>query len=114
MPDPDETDPSDREWASAQTRTDNLDIIEIDAGVIPNIEAGAHNYWYNSPWVSTDTMLLLLAHIKPEDRGLVSTRGENSGEIWTFPPDYDQRVARKIAELRESWLPSLGGAKEKQ
>jgi pimeloyl-ACP methyl ester carboxylesterase len=112
MPDPDETDPSDREWASAQTRTDNLDIIEIDAGVIPNIEAGAHNYWYNSPWVSTDTMLLLLAHIKPEDRGLVSTRGENSGEIWTFPPDYDQRVARKIAELRESWLPSLGGAKE--
>ncbi len=113
MPDSEEADTEDREWARKQSRTEKLDVIEIDAEVIPNLEAGAHNYWYNSPWVSTDTILLLLAHIRPEDRGLVST-DENNVQIWKFPPDYDQRVARKIQELRESWLPTLGGAKETQ
>jgi pimeloyl-ACP methyl ester carboxylesterase len=113
MPDSEEADTEDREWARKQSRTEKLDVIEIDAEVIPDLEAGAHNYWYNSPWVSTDTILLLLAHIRPEDRGLVST-DENNVQIWKFPPDYDQRVARKIQELRESWLPTLGGAKETQ
>jgi hypothetical protein len=91
-----------------------LDIIEIDTEVIPGVEAGAHNYWYNSPWVSTDTIILLSAHVKPGDRGLVSTGDENTAQIWTFPPDYDQRVRATIQELREEWLPSLGKAKEEQ
>ncbi len=108
MPDAEEADSEDLEWAKTLSQTEQLDIIEIDAEVIPGIEAGAHNYWYNSPWVSTDTILLLLAHIKPEDRALVSTGDENTPQIWTFPPDYDQRINTKIQELRETWLPSLG------
>ena len=108
MPNAEEANPEDLEWARTLSQTEQLDIIEIDAEMIPGVEAGAHNYWYNSPWVSTDTILLLLAHIKPEDRALVSTGDANTGQVWTFPPDYDQRIASKIQELRESWLPSLG------
>ena len=114
MPDLEEADPEDREWAKTLSRTAQLDIIEIDTEVIPGVEAGAHNYWYNSPWVSTDTIVLLNAHLKPEDRGLVSTGDENTAQVWTFPPDYDRRIRTIIQELREDWLPSLGKAKEKQ
>jgi hypothetical protein len=108
MPDIEEVDSEDREWVKTLSRTAQLDIIEIDTEVIPGVEAGAHNYWYNSPWVSTDTIILLNAHVKPGDRGLVSTGDENTAQIWTFPPDYDQRVRATIQELRKEWLPSLG------
>jgi pimeloyl-ACP methyl ester carboxylesterase len=108
MPDLEEADSEDREWAKTLSRTAQLDIIEIDTEVIPGVEAGAHNYWYNSPWVSTDTIVLLNAHLKPEDRGLVSTGDGNTAQVWTFPPDYDQRIGTIIQELRKEWLPSLG------
>ena len=114
MPDIEEANPEDREWIKALSRTAQLDIIEIDAEMIPGVEAGAHNYWYNSPWVSADTIILLNAHLKPEDRGLVSTDDGNTAQVWTFPSDYDQRIRTTIQELREEWLPSLGGANEKQ
>jgi hypothetical protein len=108
MPNIDEADSEDREWAKTLSRTAQLDIIEIDTEVIPGVEAGAHNYWYNSPWVSTDTIILLNAHLKPADRGLVSTGDGNTAQVWTFPPDYDQRIGTIIQELRKEWLPSLG------
>jgi pimeloyl-ACP methyl ester carboxylesterase len=108
MPDIEEVDSEDREWTKTLSRTAQLDIIEIDTEVIPGVKAGAHNYWYNSPWVSTDTIVLLNAHLKPEDRGLVSTVDENTAQVWTFPPDYDRRIRTIIQELREDWLPSLG------
>jgi hypothetical protein len=109
MPDPEEADSEDRAWARALSRTPQLDIIEIDAEVIPGVEAGAHNYWYNSPWVSTDTIIMMNAHMRPEDRGLVSTAEENEAQIWTFAPDHEQRIKKVLVELREGWLASLGG-----
>jgi len=110
MPNPDEADPADREWAQTLSRTTKLDIIGIDAEVIPGIEPGAHNYWYNSPWVSTDTMITMNVHIRPEDRGLVSTDEEGRAQIWTFAPDHGQRIGKILVELREDWLSSLGTA----
>jgi hypothetical protein len=104
MPDSDEADTEDREWARALSRTPKLDVIEIDAEVIPGIEAGAHNYWYDSPWVSTDTIIMMNAHVRPEDRGLVSTGGENEAQIWTFAPDHDQRISKILEELRKDWV----------
>jgi hypothetical protein len=110
MPNPDEAAPEDREWARTLSRTTKLDIIGIDAEVIPGIDAGAHNYWYNSPWVSTDTMITMNVHIRPEDRGLVSTDEEDQAQIWTFAPDHGQRIGKILVELREDWLSSLGTA----
>jgi hypothetical protein len=114
MPNPDEADPEDREWAQTLSRTEKLDIIRIDAEVIPGIKSGAHNYWYNSPWVSTDTIITMNAHIRPENRGLVSAVGENGAQIWTFAPDHSQRISRILEDLRVDWLASIGGANQKQ
>jgi hypothetical protein len=110
MPDPDEADPGDLEWAMELSHTSQLDLIQIDAEVIPGIEAGAHNYWYNSPWVSTDTIIMMNAHIRPENRGLVSTVGERGAQIWTFAPDHRQRISKIVKEIREEWISSLGKA----
>jgi hypothetical protein len=107
MPDPEEADPEEREWAMTMSRTTQLDIIEIDAGVIPDLEPGAHNYWYNSPWVSGDTIIMMAAGLTPEERGLVVTDTKRGGQIWTFPPDYDQRIETTLQGLREGWLLSL-------
>jgi hypothetical protein len=110
MPNPEEATLEDREWGQKLSQTEKLDIIQIDAEVIPGIEAGAHNYWYNSPWVSTDTIITLNAHIRPEDRGLVTTDGEEEAQIWTFAPDHDQRISKILNELRKDWLSTIGGA----
>lgn len=107
-PDIEEADADDLAWFRKMSWTDKLDIIEIDPDVIPGIDPGAHNYWYNHPWVSTDAIILLNAHFRPADRVLVSSGEENRAQLWSFPANYDQAVKITLAKLRDEWLASLG------
>ncbi len=110
MPNIEEADPEDRDWASKMSRTPKLDLIYIDAEAIPGIEASAHNYWYDSPWVSSDTIILMNGNVSPADRGLVSSGDEFNAEIWSFPADYDRQILTVMEKLRGVWLSSLGSA----
>ena len=48
-----------------------FDIIAVDPETIPNMAAGAHNFWYDHPWVSSDVLIQFLFHVDHES--VVST-----------------------------------------
>ncbi|HBE93143.1 MAG TPA: hypothetical protein DDW55_11700, partial [Gammaproteobacteria bacterium] len=79
------------------------DIIDIDPSTIPGLGKGDHDFWYSSPWVSTDALLDINLHISPAERGLVERIGEHGGRIWHFPPDYEQRVIQALTKLNKEY-----------
>ena len=69
----------------------------LDTEVIPDIDSGSHDYWYNNSWVSTDALFLLNFHAPPLERGLIRLdSNSDNAERWTFPPDYDVSVTQKL------------------
>ncbi|MBL0715697.1 MAG: alpha/beta hydrolase [Desulfosarcina sp.] len=52
-----------------------------------------HNYFRQSPWVSSDVLSTLRYQMSPEERGLVRDPGS---AIWLFPPDYPVKLYRAI------------------
>lgn len=50
----------------------------------------SHGYYRESPWVSSDIILLFRCGALPRDRGLVRDEGE---ALWRFPDDYGQTIA---------------------
>lgn len=104
-PDLKEADPASTQWAKELSRSDALDIIYIDTEVIPDIDSGSHDYWYNNSWVSTDALFLLNFHAPPLERGLIKLDSNtDDAERWTFPPDYDTRVTKKLTEHFEQYF----------
>lgn len=115
-PDLDDISKNEAEWIIEQTLTSNLDVIDIDPFTIPGLGKGDHDFWYKSPWVSTDALLAINLDASPSERGLAERKGESGARIWYFPPDYDQRVAQAIRKLNEKYerlraaLPALPGS----
>jgi esterase/lipase superfamily enzyme len=109
-PNVDDISEEDAQWLIELSHTPKLSLIVIDAKAIPVVSKGAHDYWYSSPWISTDTLLELNIHATPAQRGLSQYKGKHGARVWYFPPDYDQRVAVIIKqwveelERRESQL----------
>ncbi|MEO1130590.1 MAG: alpha/beta hydrolase, partial [Planctomycetota bacterium] len=62
-----------------------------------------HSYFHQNPWVSSDTMIVLLTGATPEERGLV--RGPNS-VYWTFPETYPDDLPEIVDELIEKYRPA--------
>ncbi len=89
-------------WIIEKTRDPSFDVLEVEYKAIPGLSKGSHNYWYHSPWASTDVLLTLNYHASPEERGLVSSESENEPRIWHFPEDYEARVYRAIDQLDEA------------
>jgi len=100
-PNVDDISEEDAQWLIELSNTPRLSLIGIDAKTIPVVSKGAHDYWYSSPWVSTDTMLELNIHATPAQRGLAEIKGERGARIWYFPPDYDQRIAVILKQWTE-------------
>lgn len=94
----------DAEWIIAQTNKPNFTVIDIEPGKIPGVPKGSHNYWYQSPWVSTDALLDLNFHALPQDRGLASRKGPKGSQGWYFPADYESRVDKALDVLSEKFL----------
>ena len=100
-PDMDEISTADAEWLLAQTKTSKLDVLIIEPSKIPGIDKGSHDFWYTSPWVSTDAMMDINLHASPANRGLAEHQTKRGTHIWYFPDDYEQRVTKAINELND-------------
>ena len=106
-PDLDDLTPEEAKWILAQTKNSNFTVIDIDPKTIPGMKKGSHDYWYQSPWVSTDALLDLNFHALPGERGLVFRDVENMARIWFFPADYETRVDEALDRLTEKFLQNI-------
>ncbi len=76
---------------------DNKSLVMIDVTDAESATSGnGHAYFRSSPWVSSDILISLYHRLDPSRRGLVLLPDL---PIWSFPPDYNQRLK---ALLRES------------
>ena len=98
-PDLDDISNADADWLINQTKDSKFDVIDIDPTSIPGLGKGDHDFWYNSPWVSTDALLGINLGVSPGERGLAERKGDAGGHIWYFPPDYEQRVVEALKDL---------------
>jgi esterase/lipase superfamily enzyme len=106
-PDLDDLTEEQASWILSQTRKPNFVVIGIDPTTIPGMSKGSHDYWYQSPWVSTDALLDLNFHASPENRGLAYTEGEKKARIWYFPADYETRVDEALDRLSGLYQKSI-------
>ena len=101
-PDPEELSVEETQLVIEASRNLDVDFLWIDAGHIPDMSRGAHDFWYNHPWVSTDVLVQILFNARPAERGLEPHKGEAGGTVWSFPPDYPERVSDAIRTLKAS------------
>jgi esterase/lipase superfamily enzyme len=79
-----------------------FDEHEADVSIINVTDAeggtggNGHGYFRQSPWASSDILMTLMYDLPPATRGLV--RNEETS-IWTFPPDYIQRLRTALGEI---------------
>ena len=62
-------------------------------GAAGSTTGNGHDYFRQSPWVSSDILALLALNLAPDKRGLVPG---NIPQLWRFPPDYVQRVQTAV------------------
>jgi len=99
-PDPDELTEEETHLVRAAFQEMDFDLLWIDPDAIPGLARGAHDFWYNHPWVSTDVLVQLLFQARPEDRGLTLVEDIDGRRVWTFGPDYPQLASEAIERLK--------------
>jgi esterase/lipase superfamily enzyme len=78
-----------------------IDVTEAADSTTGN----GHAYFRKSPWVSSDLMALLAYNIGAAERGLEK---EANLLVWTFPPDFIERLRKKLAEMNPDWTGARG------
>jgi esterase/lipase superfamily enzyme len=68
------------------------------------LTGNGHGYFRSSPWASSDILMTLRYGLAPEDRGLVRT---DVLPVWTFPPDYIDRLRAAIIEANPAFRGAL-------
>lgn len=92
-----------KKFIEAITTSPKLDIL--DAGRSEGLElGGAHDFWYNHPWVSNDLLLLLLFNANPEERGLEPYFNDLGMKLYRFPVDYEDRIEKILSEEKEAFI----------
>jgi esterase/lipase superfamily enzyme len=76
-----------------------FDLLWIEPETIPGLARGAHDFWYNHPWVSSDVLIQLLYQARPSERGLTPIEDIEGRRVWTFGPDYPQRANEAIEQM---------------
>ena len=88
------------------------DFSIIDVTAAEGSTAGnGHSYFRNSPWASSDVLMTMYYGLKPEQRGLVE---QEDLPIFTFPPDYIDRLWNSIEEVDPNFAESLRALKSTQ
>ena len=72
----------------------SLELIDVSDAAGSSDGAG-HAYFRDSPWVSSDILTLLAHDLDAPDRGLVK---DSTRLLWTFPPDYVERLRRLLID----------------
>ena len=74
----------------------------LDVGDSEPLDLGvAHNAWFGHPWVSMDTLMLMLFNLDPLQRGLQTHWHNGVAKTYRFPADYDSRIRVLVDEHRD-------------
>ena len=84
-------------------RTDRLDILNVGNSDALQL-GGAHDSWYNHPWVSNDLLLLMLYNASPSERGLEKYELGGGATGYYFPENYHHFIKELRRISRESFL----------
>ena len=76
----------------------SLEFIDV-TDAAGSTTGNGHVYFRRSPWVSSDLLTLLAFDMDPAHRGLVKL---DDMPVWTFPPDYIERLRRALLEMNPS------------
>ena len=79
----------------------SLEIIDVTEAA-ESTTGNGHAYFRQSPWVSSDLLTLLAYDMGAAERGLEK---EENLLVWTFPPDFIERLRKAIVEMN----PQLAG-----
>lgn len=74
------------------TQAGLVDVLQVLPDEMPDLPATSHTFWYDDPWVSNDLFLMYLFGLTPEARGLERRVGSTGAPVWTFGPDYVDRM----------------------
>ena len=94
-------------WLLETFQRTNFTLIEIESAEIPGMSKGAHDFWYNHAWVSTDVLAYFLLDANPAARGLQEKHSIHGAVYWVFPNDYPEQSQRAIARLVETLGPRI-------
>lgn len=87
------------EFVAAHPNLEFIDVTDAAGATTGN----GHQYFRQSPYVSSDLLTLLAYDLEPDRRGLV--KESEALPVWTFPPNYIERLRRALKEVS----PSLAG-----
>jgi esterase/lipase superfamily enzyme len=99
-PDPNELDEAQRRFIAEATVHKRFDLLEVNPATIPDLPVRSHAFWYDHAWVSSDVIALMLLGAAPAERGLQAQSGPDGVRFWTFPADFEQRIAQLLAQSR--------------
>jgi esterase/lipase superfamily enzyme len=88
-------------FAQEASNTDKFDVIGVDPETVPGLAAGAHDFWYAHPWISSDVLVQFSFRVDPATRGLTAQFNEKGLRYWIFPKDYPDRIVGIINAARE-------------
>ncbi len=77
-----------------------IDVTDAESATTGN----GHAYFRKSPWTSSDILMTLMHDLRPDERGLVLLEDI---PIWTFPPDYIQRLRAALLKVLPNTKKSL-------
>jgi esterase/lipase superfamily enzyme len=78
-----------------EERRDHISVIDVTDAEGASTGNG-HGYFRNSPWASSDILMMLMYGLTPEQRGL---QLKANMPVYEFPPDYIERLWAAIAEV---------------
>ncbi len=78
-----------------EERRDHISVIDVTDAEGASTGNG-HGYFRNSPWASSDILMMLMYGLTPEQRGL---QLKANMPVYEFPPDYIARLWEAIAEV---------------
>jgi esterase/lipase superfamily enzyme len=78
-----------------EERRDHISVIDVTDAEGASTGNG-HGYFRNSPWASSDILMMLMYGLTPEQRGL---QLKANMPVYEFPPDYIQRLWEAVAEV---------------
>ncbi len=78
-----------------EERRDHISVIDVTDAEGASTGNG-HGYFRNSPWASSDILMMLMYGLTPEQRGL---QLKANMPVYEFPPDYIERLWSAIAGL---------------
>ena len=74
---------------------DQISFINVSEAEASD-QGNGHGYFRSSPWASSDVLMTMYYGLKPEERGLEE---QDDLPIFTFPPDYIDRLWASIEKV---------------